>query len=115
MRVLILALFLNMMIKTDFVVKSPAFAHGHYIPVKYTCQGDNINPPLFTEGIPENTKSMALIMEDTSAAFGVFDHWILWNIPAKGKIEENSSPGISGLNSRNENKYTGPCPPTGIH
>lgn len=97
------------------VVKSPAFAHGHYIPVTYTCEGENINPGLFVEGIPEKTRSFALILVDTSAAFGVFDHWILWNIPAHGKIEENSAPGITGANSRNETNYTGPCPPNGIH
>lgn len=99
----------------EMVVKSPAFAHGHYIPVDYTCQGENINPGLFVEGIPDNTKSFVLIMTDTSEAFGTFDHWIVWNIPANGLIKENSSPGVTGLNSRKEAKYTGPCPPNGIH
>jgi Raf kinase inhibitor-like YbhB/YbcL family protein len=115
MRVFILTYLAVLIAATEFTVKSPAFAYGNYIPEKYTCTGENVNPMLFAEGVPENSKSLALIMTDTSAAFGVFDHWIVWNIPVKGKIEENSTPGVVGLNGHNENKYTGPCPPNGIH
>jgi len=99
----------------DLIVQSTAFANRHYIPYRYTCDAENINPALRISGIPHGTKSLVLIMLDTSAAFGVFDHWLVWNIPPTGRIDENSSPGVTGWNSRKENKYTGPCPPNGRH
>lgn len=86
-----------------------------FIPSKYTCTGANVSPPLSIGLIPENTKSFALIMEDPDAPMGTFDHWIVWNIPPKRSIEENSAPGIQGKNGRKENKYTGPCPQSGTH
>jgi len=95
-------------------VKSPAFADNDFIPSKYTCNGSNINPELVVKDIPAETKSLALIVDDPDAK-GTFDHWIMWNIPVKEKIEENSVPGAQGKNSNNENKYTGPCPPSGTH
>ena len=54
-------------------------------------------------------------MDDPDAPSGTFDHWIMWNIPPIDKIEENSAPGIQGINSKNQNKYYGPCPPSGTH
>jgi len=96
-------------------VQSPAFANKNYIPVKYSCEGLNHNPPLTISDIPENTKSLALIMDDPDSPNGAFDHWVMWNIPVTEKINENSAPGIQGKNTRQENKYTGPCPPNGIH
>ena len=99
----------------ELKVESTAFANGHYIPYRYTCDAENINPGLRIGKIPDGSKSFVLIMLDTSVAFGVFDHWVVWNIPPTQLIKENSSPGITGWNSRNENKYTGPCPPNGVH
>jgi len=96
-------------------VESTAFANGHYIPYRYTCDAENINPGLRISGIPANAKSLVLIMLDTSVAFGVFDHWVVWNIEPTALIKENSKPGVTGRNSRKENKYTGPCPPNGVH
>lgn len=85
------------------------------IPVKYTCSGENINPEISISGIPAETKSLALIMDDPDAPSGDFVHWVMWNILTDGKISENSAPGVQGVNDFGENKYGGPCPPSGTH
>jgi Raf kinase inhibitor-like YbhB/YbcL family protein len=103
-------------IKTGtLVISSPAFQHEGDIPSKYTCDGEGINPPLQIEKIPENTVSLAIIMEDPDAPKGTFDHWLLWNISPGSHIMENSIPGISGTNSADKTGYHGPCPPSGSH
>jgi len=93
---------------------SSVFENMGRIPQKYTCQGEDINPPLNIEDIPSNTKSMVLIVDDPDAPIGVWDHWIVWNIPP-GNIEENSIPGVQGKNSWGKNVWGGPCPPSGTH
>lgn len=97
------------------IVESPAFANNELIPAKYTCVGSNINPALVITDIPYGTKSLALIVDDPDAPNGTFDHWIMWNIPPIAVIDENSAPGIQGRNGKGENKYMGPCPPSGTH
>jgi len=99
----------------DLRVRSVAFSHGGHIPSKYTCEGENVNPPLEFTNIPENTKSLALIVEDPDAPRGVYDHWVVWNIPPNEAIAENSNPGIIGKNSFGNTNYGGPCPPSGSH
>lgn len=101
--------------KNGLRVRSVAFSHGGHIPPKYTCEGENINPPLEISGFPEKTKSLALILEDPDAPKGVYDHWIAWNIPPNEAIAENSRPGITGTNSFGNAGYGGPCPPSGSH
>jgi Raf kinase inhibitor-like YbhB/YbcL family protein len=96
-------------------VSSPAFSNNGSIPSKYTCDGSNINPELMIKDIPTDTKSLVLIVDDPDAPKGTFDHWVMWNIPVKDKIDENSAPGTQGKNGKSENKYTGPCPPSGTH
>ncbi len=99
-------------------VKSTSFKNNGNIPSKYTCDGDNVNPPLIIEDIPENTKSIAIIMDDPDAPSETFTHWIVWNIKPEGDkltIEENSKPGVEGINDFNKTGYGGPCPPSGIH
>ena len=96
-------------------VSSPAFSNNGFIPSKYTCDGSNINPELIIRDIPQDTRSLALIIDDPDAPKGTFDHWVMWNIPVKDKIDENSTPGAEGKNGKNENKYMGPCPPSGTH
>ncbi len=97
------------------------FENNEKIPAKYTCVGENINPKLEFLDVPENTKSLVLIMDDPDAikpAGKVWDHWVLFNIsPTTKTIEENSVPenAIQGLNSWNKNEYGGPCPPDGEH
>jgi hypothetical protein len=99
----------------QLVVTSSAFVHDQKIPAKYTCDGDNVNPPLTIEGIPEGTKTLVLIADDPDAPVGIWDHWIVWNIPVTSAIEENSVPGKEALNSFGKKSYGGPCPPSGTH
>ena len=91
------------------------FESNQLIPAKYTCDGDNVNPPLTIEGVPEGTKSLVLIVDDPDAPAGTFDHWVVWNIPPTSKIEENTVPGAEGLSSYRKHAYGGPCPPYGTH
>jgi Raf kinase inhibitor-like YbhB/YbcL family protein len=113
MNLFLLAIMLTL--NTTLTVKSPSFKENELIPAKYTCDGENISPEITIEDIPENTSSLAIIMDDPDAPKGTFDHWVMWNIPVKNKIEENSTLGILGANGKKENKYTGPCPPSGTH
>ncbi len=96
-------------------ISSPAFTQGGNIPSEYTCEGAGKNPPLDIEGIPDAAKSLVLIMDDPDAPGGTFDHWLVWNIPPQKSIKADSSPGEAGKNSTGQNRYTGPCPPTGTH
>lgn len=104
-----------MIVLKELVVTSPVFENNGFIPPKYTCDGDDVNPPLNIEGLPEGTQSLVLIVDDPDAPFGTWDHWVVWNIPPVGKIEENSIPGTEGLNDFNKHSYGGPCPPSGTH
>ncbi len=100
---------------------SKEFKHGEYIPAKFTCNGENINPELEFVDIPEEAKSLVLIFDDPDVPEVLredrnFDHWILFNIPTDTrKIEENSKVRISGKNTRGGLEYIGPCPPDAIH
>jgi len=96
-------------------ITSPVFQNRGIIPAKYTCDGVNVNPPLSIEDIPEGTRSLVLIVDDPDAPMETWDHWIVWNIPPVEKIEENSVPGIEGLNDFNKHSYGGPSPPSGTH
>jgi len=97
------------------IVTSPAFGDKSRIPSKYTCDGDDVNPPIMIEGIPEAAESLVLIVDDPDAPRGTWDHWIVWNIPPKGKLEEDSVPGTEGMNDSGRQSYSGPCPPSGTH
>jgi Raf kinase inhibitor-like YbhB/YbcL family protein len=101
--------------KATLELSSNAFNHEDYIPMKYTCEGQDINPPVYIKGLPDNTKSLVLIVEDPDAPGGIFDHWAVWNIRPTDVIKENSNPGITAKNSKGEYRYTGPCPPSGTH
>lgn len=101
-----------------FKLTSTAFVDGVAIPSTYTCDGDRLlSPPLSIAGVPADTVSLALIMDDPDVPKvlrpdGVFDHWILFNIPPDTKeIEKGKSAGIHGVNSAGNDAYTGPCPP----
>jgi Raf kinase inhibitor-like YbhB/YbcL family protein len=112
---LLMLLIMVIVSESNLTVKSMAFENNDFIPSKYTCDGASFSPPLTIEGIPKNTVSLAIIMDDPDAP-GTFDHWVMWNIPpAMDQVAANSSPGVQGKNSKNENKYTGPCPPSGTH
>ena len=101
---------------------SSAFEHNSPIPSLYTCDGENINPPLEFLDVPENTVSLALIMEDPDVpkhlrTDGMWNHWVVWNMPSSTKgIEKNTTaPGITGLSTSGVNAYGGPCPPDKEH
>lgn len=111
-----LLLIVATLIKTSLDISSPAFKNKQYIPTRYTCEGDDINPAITIKDIPKDAKSLVLIVDDPDAPAKTFDHWVMWNIPAKEiTITENSAPGIQGKNSTGKTGYTGPCPPQGTH
>jgi Raf kinase inhibitor-like YbhB/YbcL family protein len=100
-------------------IRSPAFFIGSTIPFKYTCDGDNISPPLQWEAPPPGTKSFVLIMDDPDAPNGTFTHWIVYNIPPDSRelpediAKQPKLPAgyFQGQNSFEELGYGGPCPP----
>jgi Raf kinase inhibitor-like YbhB/YbcL family protein len=99
---------------------SSAFKQGEKIPSKYTCDRENISPPLTWSDVPLGTKSFALIMEDPDAPSGVWDHWILFNIPENvtslpEDLKQLPPGAVLGLNSWNKPSYGGPCPPDREH
>ena len=96
-------------------VTSSVFTEGGMIPAKYSCFGQNINPPLTIEGVPDKATSIAIIVEDPDAPKGIVTHWIAWDMPPHGNIMENNTSGTQGQNERKGNGYMGPCPPSGTH
>jgi Raf kinase inhibitor-like YbhB/YbcL family protein len=99
----------------QLIVQSTAFRNNQRIPKKYTCDGDGVNPPLKINGVPSETKSLALVFEDPDAPSGIFIHWLVWNISTKAEILENSVPGIQGKNTSGRASFASPCPPSGTH
>lgn len=99
-------------------ITSSAFAHNTLIDSIYTCEGQNINPPLSIKGVPEGAKSLVLIVDDPDAPMKTWVHWTAWNIsPDVSEIAENSIPAgcIEGTTSFGRTGYGGPCPPSGTH
>jgi Raf kinase inhibitor-like YbhB/YbcL family protein len=103
------------LVMKELKIKSSAFEHNGLIPRKYTCDGEDVNPPLTIEGIPEGTQSLVLIIDDPDAPMGTWDHWVVWNIPPMKEIKENTVPGVEGMNDFRRHSYGGPCPPGGTH
>jgi hypothetical protein len=103
---------------SNMQLTSPAFEDKEKIPEKYTCDGENVNPPLVFSDIPEKTQSLALIVDDPDAAAGTWVHWLMWNIdPGIRGIKEDDIPdtAIEGTTSFGSVGYGGPCPPSGTH
>jgi len=65
----------------SFIITSSAFNNKARIPIKYTCDGENLSPPLEWEGSPKNTESFVLILDDPGAPIRTWNHWIMYNIP----------------------------------
>ncbi len=109
----------NTINKQTLLVESSAFINDVMIPVKFTCDGENINPPLTVSNIPRNASMLAIIVEDHDAPNGIFYHWVKWNIPVSGstfEIKEGVEPlGVSGSGSSGSLNYSSPCPPSGTH
>lgn len=99
-------------------IQSPAFSHNGAIPPKYTCDGDDVSPPLLISGAPKNAKSLALIADDPDAPRGTWVHWVAWNIPpetmeiAEGALPADARDGVTDFGRAG---YGGPCPPSGTH
>jgi Raf kinase inhibitor-like YbhB/YbcL family protein len=96
-------------------ITSSSFGNNGPIPKKYTCDGEDVNPPLNIGRVPEGTKSLVLLVDDPDAPMGTWDHWIVWNILPTSKIEEDTAPGVEGMNDFGKRSYGGPCPPSGTH
>src|SRR3990167_6465350 len=99
-------------------IESPVFSPNGLIPSQYTCDGENISPPLIFSDIPAGTESMAMIVDDPDAPSGSWIHWIVWNIsPSILEIAKDSVPqgAVEGITSFGTAGYGGPCPPSGVH
>jgi len=111
----------------SLTLSSPAFRHNGEIPARYTCDGEDISPPLTWSGVPRNTRSLALIVDDPDAPDPrapkmVWVHWVLYNLPPEagglpeGVGKNQLPPGTrEGLNDWKRTGYGGPCPPIGRH
>ena len=100
----------------DLILKSVEIPPLGTIPKRYTCDGENLSPPLKIEGIPEGTESLTLFVEDPDAPAGNWVHWLVWNIsPQFNEIPEGSVPpsAIQGTNDFGQEGWGGPCPPPG--
>jgi len=105
-----------------FTIASQAFSNGAPIPLRYTCDGENISPPLEWRGVPGRAETLAIIADDPDAPNGTFVHWVFYNLPASthhlkhGITSANAPDGtVFGVNGRGNDAYTGPCPPSGTH
>lgn len=102
-------------------LKSPAFTDKEYIPAKYTCQGEDISPPLIWTGAPAGVKSFALINDDPDAPSGDWVHWVIYDIPRDADGLPEGVPNTQNLpngakqsvNDGGDTGYGGPCPPPG--
>ncbi|NDU91531.1 MAG: YbhB/YbcL family Raf kinase inhibitor-like protein [Ferrovum sp.] len=109
----------------SFKLTSTVFSHGNEIPSKYTCEGENISPPLAWSGVTRSAKSLVLIIDDPDAPDPMapkmtWVHWVLYNIPTSVNalseaVKQLPEGALSGLNDWNRAGYGGPCPPIGRH
>lgn len=104
-----------------FVLSSTAFQEGEDIPVKYSCDGQDVSPALSWSGVPQGTQTFVLILDDPDAPGGAFTHWVLFNIPADTLDLSEGIPAQAqladgarqGINDFGQIGYGGPCPPIG--
>ena len=104
-----------------FTINSTAFKEGGAITKQYTCDSNDVSPPLSWEGAPTATKSFTLIMDDPDAPVGTFNHWVLYDLPAgtktlfEGMAKDPALPtgAKQGVTSFRRAGYGGPCPPKG--
>jgi len=106
-----------------FSLTSEAFGDDESIPARFTCDGENVSPPLAWDGAPAETTAYALIMDDPDAPGRTWVHWVIYNIPGTSASlpeglppEADSANGVrQGVNSGGGLGYAGPCPPGGTH
>ena len=100
----------------EILITSSAFNEAGTIPGRYTCDGQDVSPPLTWSGVPQEAKSLALIADDPDCPSGTWVHWILFNLPSSfNNLPEKaaSGVGIQGKNDFRKLGYNGPCPPKG--
>ena len=110
-----------------FAIESSVFQHGGAIPRRYTCDAEDVSPPLRWSGAPDKTQSFALIVDDPdapdpAAPKRVYVHWVLYDVPRSVQsIDENGEERVvktgarQGKNDWGRTGYGGPCPPIGRH
>ncbi len=96
-------------------ITSPDFKNNEFIPKKFSGEGQDINPALVIENVPETARSLVLIVDDPDAPIGLWTHWVVYDMPVTAAIAENTIPGEQGLNTAGELNYHGPMPPSGTH
>lgn len=104
-------------------ITSSAFEEGGMIPRKYTCDSEDISPPLRIDGVPDDAKSLALISDDPDAPVGTWVHWVLYNLPPDTRDLPENMPtdeqlengARHGMTDFKRFGYGGPCPPGGTH
>lgn len=97
-------------------VTSESFKHDANMPMKFSCEGDNTSPALSINNIPEDAKSLAIIMHDPDAPMdGGFTHWVVWNVDIRNDIPADFQGAKQGLNTSGKMGYVGMCPPSGTH
>jgi len=99
-------------------IESTAFGHEGKIPSQYTCDGENIHPPLSFSAVPSQTRSLVLVVDDPDAPSGTWVHWLLWNMSLQVKsMGEGVTPqgATEGTTSFGATGYGGPCPLDGEH
>lgn len=97
-------------------LSSPAFDDGGIIPIRYTCDGDDVSPPLRVDDTPSGTAILVLIVDDPDAPRETWVHWLAFDIAPTSEIEEDVGLlGTAGINSWGRTGYGGPCPPSGTH
>ena len=111
--------------KMGWALTSIAFKDGERIPRKYTCDGENVSPPLAWTAAPPKTAGLALVCDDPDAPRGTFVHWVLYALPASTASLPEAVPTTEtlpklggakqGKNGAGRTGYTGPCPPSGVH
>jgi Raf kinase inhibitor-like YbhB/YbcL family protein len=98
----------------DFLLESSAFGNAQPIPSRHTCEGEDVSPPLRWANVPEDTRSLALVVDDPDAPGGVFTHWIAWGLdPGAQGLGEGEPAPRAGRNDFGTTGYRGPCPPAG--
>ena len=104
-------------------MRSTAFIHGGMIPSRYTCDGENISPPIEWDPLPPGTRTIAIIADDPDAPRGTWVHWVIYNLPSEDRwlpenvpcVEHQPDGCFQGTNDFGRIGYGGPCPPAGTH
>ena len=109
-----------MSMSSVFTLKSPAFQEQGEIPGTFTCDAEDVSPPLEWSNVPQGTKSFALIVDDPDAPMGTWVHWVVFNLPPDTAslpqgVSHLPAGALEGINDFRRISYGGPCPPGGVH